>query len=84
MIEFTGQKLRDLGFDVECRKIGVEEVNGEKVPFPPVILATKGNDPKKNTILISGHLDVKPAKAVSMKIFSILCFPICCISNGGI
>jgi len=33
-----------------------------KVPLPPVILGQLGNDPKKKTVCIYGHLDVQPAK----------------------
>jgi nonspecific dipeptidase len=31
------------------------------LPLPPVLLAVLGNDPKKKTLAIYGHLDVQPA-----------------------
>lgn len=33
-----------------------------KVPNPPVLLATFGNDPSKRTVCVYGHLDVQPAR----------------------
>ena len=35
--------------------------DGENYPLPPIILAKLGEDPKKKTLLIYGHLDVQPA-----------------------
>ena len=32
-----------------------------KIPLPPIILASIGNDPNKPTICVYGHLDVQPA-----------------------
>ena len=32
------------------------------IPLPPILLASLGNDPKKKTLCIYGHLDVQPAK----------------------
>lgn len=29
--------------------------------YPPILLAKLGNDPKKATLLVYGHLDVQPA-----------------------
>ena len=36
--------------------------DGSKLPLPPALLGVLGNDKKKKTILIYGHLDVQPAK----------------------
>jgi acetylornithine deacetylase/succinyl-diaminopimelate desuccinylase-like protein len=36
--------------------------DGSKLPLPPALLGVLGNDTKKKTILIYGHLDVQPAK----------------------
>jgi acetylornithine deacetylase/succinyl-diaminopimelate desuccinylase-like protein len=64
MIQFATDKLKALGFETELRKVGTKECNGTEIPHPPAILATKGNDPKKKTLLIYGHLDVQPANKV--------------------
>jgi nonspecific dipeptidase len=39
--------------------------DGAKLPLPPIVFGNLGNDPKKKTILIYGHLDVQPAVVVS-------------------
>ena len=36
--------------------------DGKVIPLPPIILASLGNDPAKETLCIYGHLDVQPAK----------------------
>lgn len=36
-------------------------MSGKTVPLPPVLLGSLGNDQKKNTICLYGHLDVQPA-----------------------
>jgi len=59
-------RLKSLGFEVELRKVGTQECNGTEIPHPPVILASKGNDPKKMNLCVYGHLDVQPAKRVSL------------------
>jgi acetylornithine deacetylase/succinyl-diaminopimelate desuccinylase-like protein len=65
MIQFTSDRLKELGFELELRKVGAKPINGsEEVALPPVILGTKGNDPKKKTVLFYGHLDVMPAEKV--------------------
>ena len=38
--------------------------DGEKIPLPPVLLGQLGDDPKKKTVLVYGHLDVQPALKV--------------------
>uniref|UniRef100_A0A1I8BKJ6 M20_dimer domain-containing protein n=1 Tax=Meloidogyne hapla TaxID=6305 RepID=A0A1I8BKJ6_MELHA len=35
--------------------------DGTTIPLPPVLFGTLGNDKKKKTLLIYGHLDVQPA-----------------------
>jgi nonspecific dipeptidase len=70
MIQFAADRLKELGFQLELRKIGTKPLNGaDEVALPPVILGTRGNDPQKKTILIYGHLDVKPAEKVSYMSF---------------
>lgn len=36
-------------------------MNGKSIPLPPVLLGSLGNNPKKHTICLYGHLDVQPA-----------------------
>ena len=36
--------------------------DGKVIPLPPIILASLGNDPAKETLCVYGHLDVQPAK----------------------
>lgn len=77
MIQYAEGRLRELGFELELRKIGSKPLNGaDEVALPPVILGTKGNDPKKKTVLIYGHLDVLPAervcKLISLKLIWLL------------
>ncbi|XP_061386537.1 cytosolic non-specific dipeptidase-like [Musca vetustissima] len=62
MMEWTADKLKALGAEVELADIGEQElVDGKKIPLPKVILADLGKDPKKKTVLVYGHLDVQPA-----------------------
>ena len=35
---------------------------GGEIPLPPIILGHLGEDPKKKTICVYGHLDVQPAQ----------------------
>ena len=42
--------------------IGTQKMHdGVTRPLPPVILGKLGEDPKKKTLLIYGHMDVQPA-----------------------
>ncbi|OLY85132.1 Cys-Gly metallodipeptidase dug1 [Smittium mucronatum] len=54
---------RLLGLDCEVKMIdlGNQDMQGIKVPLPPVVLASYGNDSNKKTITIYGHYDVQPA-----------------------
>lgn len=62
MVRWTAKRLEGLGVDVSIRDVGEQKLfDGRKIPLPPVILATLGNDPKKKTVCIYGHLDVQPA-----------------------
>ncbi|CAL8072301.1 unnamed protein product [Orchesella dallaii] len=62
MVQWTASKLEELGFETELRKMGDQDMDGKSVPIPPIILATRGNDQYKKTLLIYGHLDVQPAR----------------------
>lgn len=63
------QELEKLDVKCELADIGTQTLpDGTKLPLPPVLLGTLGNDPKKKTILIYGHLDVQPAAKVWYKL----------------
>lgn len=62
MVSWTSERLKKLGAQVELRNLGDQKLSdGTTIPLPPVIFATLGNDPKKKTVLVYGHLDVQPA-----------------------
>jgi len=65
MVEFVAGELRSLGATIELCKnpLGKQTLyNGTQIDLPPIILGNLGNDPKKKTVCIYGHLDVQPAK----------------------
>ncbi|XP_075228684.1 cytosolic non-specific dipeptidase-like [Lycorma delicatula] len=63
MVEWTANKLKELGAVVELQKIGFQTSHdGGKIELPPVILGQLGKDSNKKTVLIYGHLDVQPAQ----------------------
>lgn len=68
MVEYAVSKLKVLNFTHEIRDVGMQKMeDGSSIPLPPVIFATLGNDPAKKTLMIYGHLDVQPAKMVSLE-----------------
>lgn len=62
MMEWTADKLKALGTEIEMVDIGKQTLpNGKSIPLPNVIFGTLGKDPKKKTVLVYGHMDVQPA-----------------------
>ncbi|XP_054275860.1 cytosolic non-specific dipeptidase [Macrosteles quadrilineatus] len=62
MVKWTESRLKSLGASVELCDVGDQIMHdGQKVPLPPVILGSLGNDPAKPTVCLYGHLDVQPA-----------------------
>ncbi|XP_055374696.1 cytosolic non-specific dipeptidase [Condylostylus longicornis] len=62
MVQWTSDRLSKLG--VKCELVNVGEqilADGKKIELPNVVLGELGNDPKKKTICVYGHLDVQPA-----------------------
>jgi len=58
----TQKMLQALGATTEMVDIGTQKMHdGVTRPLPPVILGKLGEDPKKKTLLIYGHMDVQPA-----------------------
>lgn len=63
MIEWTKKQIEALGGTCELEPLGDQTLpDGKKIPLPPILLGTLGNDPKKKTLLVYGHLDVQPAE----------------------
>ncbi|XP_045176982.2 cytosolic non-specific dipeptidase-like isoform X2 [Mercenaria mercenaria] len=63
MVEWTKGELEKLGTTCELADLGDQNLpDGTKLPLPPILLGTLGNDPKKKTLLVYGHLDVQPAE----------------------
>ncbi|KDN51446.1 CNDP dipeptidase [Tilletiaria anomala UBC 951] len=61
MADWLLASLTKLGAKGELRPLGKQNLEGQQIELPPVILADYGNDPKKKTILVYGHYDVQPA-----------------------
>ncbi|XP_063240927.1 cytosolic non-specific dipeptidase [Bacillus rossius redtenbacheri] len=62
MVQWTEQRLRALGAEVELCDVGTQTLaGGEVLPLPPVLLGSLGRDPRKKTVCVYGHLDVQPA-----------------------
>jgi nonspecific dipeptidase len=62
MVKHVETELQKLGCTTQLKDLGNQDL-GEAgiVPLPPVLLAQLGNDPKKKTVCVYGHLDVQPA-----------------------
>ena len=51
-----------MGANIELADIGMQTLpDGTQIPLPPLVFGNLGDDPKKKTVLIYGHLDVQPA-----------------------
>jgi nonspecific dipeptidase len=62
MIDYVQGKLEKLGATVEQCDIGNQTLpDGKVIKLPNVILGSLGNDPRKKTVCVYGHLDVQPA-----------------------
>ncbi|KAK3697515.1 hypothetical protein QZH41_011280, partial [Actinostola sp. cb2023] len=62
MVNHVAEELRKLDATVELCDVGKQTLSdGSQIPLPPVILGSLGEDPKKKTVCIYGHLDVQPA-----------------------
>ena len=62
MTQWVEKKFKQLGANTELAELGTQKLpSGQEIPLPPVLLGTLGNDSKKKTVLIYGHLDVQPA-----------------------
>ncbi|XP_046911315.2 cytosolic non-specific dipeptidase 2 [Dermatophagoides farinae] len=62
MVKWMEKLLKQEGVKTELADIGEQTFpDGRKAPLPPVLLGELGNDSKKKTLCIYGHLDVQPA-----------------------
>ena len=62
MVHLVGDRVKALGATVEYCDVGMQTLpDGSKLKLPPVMMGELGNDPKKKTLLVYGHLDVQPA-----------------------
>ncbi|KAI0364523.1 CNDP dipeptidase [Pilatotrama ljubarskyi] len=62
MTQWLNGQLNDLNVKTELRDLGEQEMDGQTLPLPKVILGRIGEDPSKKTILVYGHYDVQPAE----------------------
>ncbi|XP_055538804.1 cytosolic non-specific dipeptidase [Wyeomyia smithii] len=62
MVNWVADRLRTLGATVELADVGKQTLpDGRVIDLPNVILGSLGNDAKKKTVVLYGHLDVQPA-----------------------
>ena len=62
MVKWMGSELEKCGAKIEYCDVGEQTLpDGKKLKLPPVLMGELGNDPKKKTLLVYGHLDVQPA-----------------------
>ena len=54
-------RLSELGCEVSSHDLGMQELDGQEVQLPPVIVGSIGKDTSKKTVLVYGHYDVQPA-----------------------
>lgn len=61
--DFLAKHLTDLGFSVDKRDAGVQQLpDGKTLQLPPILLARKDKENKDaKTVVIYGHYDVQPA-----------------------
>ena len=59
------QLLEKVGAKCSLEDLGQQTLpDGSQIALPPVLLGHLGEDPKKKTLLVYGHLDVQPAAKV--------------------
>lgn len=62
MVEWTSEKLKQLGVEVSLHDVGTQKLpDGRTIPLPPVLFGTYKAGDNKKTVCIYGHLDVQPA-----------------------
>lgn len=62
-VKAVAAEIERLGGSVELCEPGKQTLqDGSEIDLPPIILGQIGDDPKKKTLCIYGHLDVQPAR----------------------
>ncbi|KAK5967821.1 putative Glutamate carboxypeptidase [Trichostrongylus colubriformis] len=62
MAMWAKKKLEGLNVSVQVVEAGKQKLqDGKVIDLPPILFGVLGNDPKKKTLLVYGHLDVQPA-----------------------
>jgi len=62
VVEWTAYRLRTLSSEIELADVSQQILpSGQRIPLKKVLLGTLGKDASKKTVLIYGHLHVKPA-----------------------
>lgn len=61
MADWMQDALNKLNVQTRRVDLGKHTMDGQELDLPPVIFGQYGNDPKKKTILVYGHIDVQPA-----------------------
>ncbi|OQR71816.1 cytosolic non-specific dipeptidase-like [Tropilaelaps mercedesae] len=62
MMNWMKAKLEACGAKCKLKDIGEQTLlDRTKIPLPPVLLGSLGDDSNKKTVLVYGHLDVQPA-----------------------
>ena len=60
MAAWVKAELGKFGVKTDSIPLGKQDIEGQVLDLPPVIVGRIGEDPKKKTILIYGHFDVQP------------------------
>ncbi|KAB5591097.1 Cytosolic nonspecific dipeptidase [Ceratobasidium theobromae] len=61
MGHFVQRELNALGVDTKLIPLGPQELDGQTVELPPVVIGRLGDDKSKKTVLVYAHYDVQPA-----------------------
>lgn len=62
MGQWLQAQLNKVGVTTDSIPLGKQEIEGQTLDLPPVLVGKIGADPKKKTILIYGHFDVQPVR----------------------
>lgn len=60
MGHFVQRELNALGVDTKLIPLGPQELDGQTVELPPVVIGRLGDDKSKKTVLVYAHYDVQP------------------------
>jgi Cys-Gly metallodipeptidase DUG1 len=60
MASFLEAQLKQYGVETKVVELGTQEMEGQNLKLPPLILGSIGHDKSKRTVLIYGHYDVQP------------------------